>query len=225
MRKQIYFNFLTTLLFVIISIQGEAQNVPDNMKDKASYGLGMSIAQNLIKDGLTDLNFDQLVDGLKDHVAGNATMSIQDSQAALDQYFEEKQALAATENLLAGTEFLIKNMTENPNVVQLPSGLQYEIMVEGTGEKPTLTSKVTTHYHGSLTNGKVFDSSVERGQPASFPVNGVIAGWTEALQLMPVGSKWKLFIPANLAYGSKGAQGAIGPNETLIFEVELISID
>jgi len=206
-------------------MQATAQNDLKDMKDKASYAIGMSIAQNLMKDGLTDLNFELLHNGLKDQINGKATMSVEESQAALNKYFEEKQTLDATKNLLAGTEFLAKNLADNAKVVQLESGLQYEILTEGSGAKPSLTSKVTTHYHGTFIDGKVFDSSVERGQPASFPVNGVIQGWTEALQLMPIGSKWKLFIPANLAYGTNGSPGAIGPNETLIFEVELLSID
>ncbi len=107
----------------------------------------------------------------------------------------------------------------------MPSGLQYLVIKEGTGPKPTATDKVTTHYHGTLIDGTVFDSSVDRGQPATFPVNGVIQGWVEALQLMPTGSKWRLFVPSNLAYGERGAGGSIGPNTTLIFDVELISID
>jgi FKBP-type peptidyl-prolyl cis-trans isomerase FklB len=110
-------------------------------------------------------------------------------------------------------------------VITLPSGLQYEIMKTGEGPKPTLEDKVTTHYHGTLIDGTVFDSSVDRGEPASFPVNGVIKGWTEALQLMPVGSKWKLFVPYDLAYGERGTGPQIGPYTTLIFEVELISIN
>ena len=118
----------------------------------------------------------------------------------------------------------MENKTKE-GVVELESGLQYKVMVEGTGVSPGFTDKVTTHYHGSLINGTVFDSSVDRGEPIQFPVNGVIKGWTEALQLMKVGSKWQLFIPSELAYGPRGAGGDIGPNMALIFEVELISID
>jgi FKBP-type peptidyl-prolyl cis-trans isomerase FklB len=113
---------------------------------------------------------------------------------------------------------------KKPGVKTLPSGLQYMVMKEGTGAKPTTADTVVCHYHGTLLDGKIFDSSVDRGQPATFPVSGVIPGWTEALQLMGVGTKWKLFIPSNLAYGERGAGGSIGPNETLIFEVELLSI-
>lgn len=127
-----------------------------------------------------------------------------------------------TDNLKAGETFLTEN-GKRENVVTLPSGLQYEIIKQGDGPKPLATNTVTCHYHGTTIKGEVFDSSVKRGQPASFPLNGVIKGWTEALQLMPVGSKWKLFIPPQLAYGNRNISREIGPNSTLIFEVELIS--
>lgn len=127
-----------------------------------------------------------------------------------------------TDNLKAGEAFLAEN-GKRENVVTLPSGLQYEIIKQGDGPKPLAINTVTCHYHGTTITGEVFDSSVKRGQPASFPLNGVIKGWTEALQLMPVGSKWKLFIPPQLAYGNRNISREIGPNSTLIFEVELIS--
>ena len=127
-----------------------------------------------------------------------------------------------TDNLQAGETFLAEN-GKRDSVVTLPSGLQYEIIKQGDGPKPLATNTVTCHYHGTTIKGEVFDSSVKRGQPASFPLNGVIKGWTEALQLMPVGSKWKLFIPPQLAYGNRNISREIGPNSTLIFEVELIS--
>ena len=126
------------------------------------------------------------------------------------------------DNLKAGEEFLAEN-AKREGVVSLPSGLQYEIITKGVGEKPSASNTVTCHYHGTTIKGEVFDSSVRRGQPASFPLNGVIKGWTEALQLMPTGSKWKLYIPPHLAYGNRGVSREIGPNSTLIFEVELIS--
>lgn len=127
------------------------------------------------------------------------------------------------ENQAAGKEFLLEN-AKRDGVVTTTSGLQYEVLAQGSGASPKATDEVTVHYHGTLTDGRVFDSSVERGQPATFPVNGVIPGWIEALQLMNVGSKYKLFIPSDLAYGERGAGQMIGPNSTLIFEVELISI-
>ncbi|MEO0777772.1 MAG: FKBP-type peptidyl-prolyl cis-trans isomerase, partial [Bacteroidota bacterium] len=135
------------------------------------------------------------------------------------------QAAAKYESVVAeGQQFLAKN-GQRPEVVTLPSGLQYEILKTGEGPRPQFKDKVTTHYHGTLIDGRVFDSSVERGTPTSFPVNGVIPGWTEALQLMPVGSKWKLFVPYNLAYGERSAGDLIGPFSTLVFEVELLSIN
>jgi FKBP-type peptidyl-prolyl cis-trans isomerase FklB len=128
----------------------------------------------------------------------------------------------AAANLKAGQDFLEENR-QKPGVEALPSGLQYEILVEGTGTRPAATNKVTCHYHGTLIDGTVFDSSVRRGQPATFPLNGVIKGWTEGVQLMPVGSKWRFYIPPNLAYGDRQVSAQIGPNCTLIFDVELIS--
>ncbi len=139
-----------------------------------------------------------------------------------DKLFQIKSD-KAEKNLKEGIEFLEKNKLR-PGVVSLESGLQYEIMVTGDGQKPRATDTVTCHYHGSLINGTVFDSSVQRGQSASFPLNRVISGWTEALQLMPVGSKWKLFLPPNLAYGEQQTGSDIGPNSTLVFEVELLGI-
>lgn len=142
-------------------------------------------------------------------------MSLSDK---LRSFMQQKE----NDNLKAGETFLAEN-GKRENVVTLPSGLQYEIIKQGDGPKPTATNTVTCHYHGTTIKGEVFDSSVKRGQPASFPLNAVIKGWTEALQLMPVGSKWKLFIPPQLAYGNRTISREIGPNSTLIFEVELIS--
>lgn len=139
-----------------------------------------------------------------------------------DKLFQLKNDKAAA-NLKAGQDFLAANK-EKPGVTALPSGLQYEVITEGTGAKPTATQKVTCHYHGTLIDGTVFDSSVKRGQPATFPLNMVIKGWTEGLQLMGVGSKWRFFIPANLGYGDRQVSAQIGPNSTLVFEVELLSI-
>ena len=139
-----------------------------------------------------------------------------------DKLFQLKSEKADA-NLKEGIEFMEKNKLRK-EVVSLPSGLQYEIQIDGKGDKPKVTQTVTCHYHGTLLNGTVFDSSVKRGQPASFPLNQVISGWTEAVQLMPVGSKWKLFLPPNLAYGNQQVGSHIGPNSTLIFEVELLGI-
>ena len=142
-------------------------------------------------------------------------MSLSDK---LRSFMQQKE----NDNLKAGETFLMEN-GKRENVVTLPSGLQYEIIKQGDGQKPSASNTVTCHYHGTTIKGEVFDSSVKRGQPASFPLNAVIKGWTEALQLMPVGSKWKLFIPPQLAYGNRTISREIGPNSTLIFEVELIS--
>ena len=139
-----------------------------------------------------------------------------------DRLFNMKNEKSAA-NLKAGQEFLEANKTK-PGVVSLPSGLQYEVITEGRGAKPTVASKVTCHYHGTLIDGTVFDSSVRRGQPATFPLNMVISGWTEGVQLMPLGSKWRFFIPPHLAYGDRQTGAHIGPNSTLIFEVELLGI-
>ena len=140
-----------------------------------------------------------------------------------DKLFNMKNE-KATANLKAGQEFLAANASK-PGITTLPSGLQYEVLTEGSGPKPSATNKVTCHYHGTLIDGTVFDSSMKRGQPATFPLNMVIKGWTEALQLMGTGSKWRLYLPSDLAYGDRQASAQIGPNSTLIFDVELLGID
>ncbi len=140
----------------------------------------------------------------------------------VSEQLAQRHAEKAAANLKAGQDFLATNKLR-PEVTELPSGLQYEVLVAGTGEKPAATNEVTCHYHGTLIDGTIFDSSVQRGRPASFPLNMVIKGWTEGLQLMPVGSKWRFFIPANLGYGDRQVSAQIGPNSTLVFDVELIS--
>src|SRR5688572_9620431 len=193
--------------------------------DSVSYGIGATIGRNLQKDGLDSIDVELLARGIKEVFEGKTpAMTPEAAQASIQAYVSSIQAKKSEASVAAGKKFLEDN-SKKPGVITLPSGLQYTVVKEGTGPKPGPEDKVTTHYHGTLVNGKVFDSSVDRGQPVSFAVNGVIPGWTEALQLMPVGSKWKLFIPSNLAYGERGAGGDIGPNETLIFDIELISID
>jgi FKBP-type peptidyl-prolyl cis-trans isomerase FklB len=193
--------------------------------EKASYGIGVNIAQNMKSQGLDSLDVNLIAQAMKTvFTSGELLLTAEESNQIIQDYMMGMQAKKAEGAIKAGQEFLDAN-GKKEGVVTTASGLQYEIMKEGNGPKPTLESKVTTHYHGTLIDGTVFDSSVERGQPATFPVSGVIAGWTEALQLMPVGSKWKLFVPSNLAYGERGAGGQIGPHSTLIFEVELLSID
>jgi FKBP-type peptidyl-prolyl cis-trans isomerase FklB len=149
---------------------------------------------------------------------------VQQAMMALQQSMSQKQQGKGADNKKAGEDFLAQNKTRE-GVKTLPSGLQYQVLQQGKGKSPAKTDKVTTHYHGTLIDGTVFDSSYERGQPATFPVNGVIAGWTEALQLMQEGAKWRLFIPSDLAYGARGAGDDIGPNAALIFDVELISVN
>ena len=205
-------------------------------KDKASYALGMNVGKGLganLRQQSVEVDQAILLRGMKDALAGGKTLLTDDEmKAALTQLQteirarqEEKTKLAAETNKKVGGEFLAANKAKD-GVVTLPSGLQYKILTEGTGPKPTATDTVSCNYRGTLLDGKEFDSSYKRGQPASFPVSGVIKGWTEALQLMPVGSKWQLFIPAELAYGDRGAdpRSGIGPGATLVFEVELVSI-
>jgi FKBP-type peptidyl-prolyl cis-trans isomerase FklB len=193
--------------------------------NELSYSLGVSVAYNLKEQGFKVDSIEDFSKALYDVLNGNQLAISQEKIGKLvNDYFKELQAKHSEEKIDEGKKFLAEN-AKKEGVVSLPSGLQYEIINKGTGDKPKLTDKVTTHYHGTLINGTVFDSSVKRGQPASFPVNGVIKGWTEALQLMPVGSKWKLFVPSELAYGEQGAGQAIGPHTTLVFEVELLAID
>lgn len=191
---------------------------------QVSYALGMNIAQNLANSGLSELNYDEFISGVR-AVMDKTTPALKPEEAnsILQEFFTQLEAKKNETNIKEGKEFLEKN-SKRSEVTTLPSGLQYEIITKGDGAKPSANDKVKCHYHGTLINGTVFDSSVQRGEPAEFPVSGVIQGWVEALQLMPVGSKWRLFVPSNLAYGERGAGGAIGPHTTLIFEVELLDI-
>jgi len=193
--------------------------------NELSYSLGVSVAYNLKEQGFQLENTEDFYKALCDVIEGSELAIPQEKVGEIvNSYFKELQEKKFAEKKEEGTKFLAEN-AKKEGVITLESGLQYEVMTEGNGEKPTSEDKVTTHYHGTLLNGSVFDSSVQRGQPASFPVSGVIKGWTEALQLMVVGSKWKLFIPSELAYGAQGAGQAIVPHSALIFEVELLSID
>lgn len=222
--------FASVTVFSFTSCDGQKKSKGEDRKittviDSVSYGIGSTIGRNLKKDGLDSIDIELLAKGIKDEFEGKTpVMTPEAAQAVIGTYVQGMQAKKQEANVSKGKAFLEEN-AKKEGVITLPSGLQYKIEKEGTGPKPGPEDKVTTHYHGTLIDGKVFDSSVERGQPVSFAVNGVIPGWTEALQLMPVGSKWKLFIPSNLAYGERGAGGDIGPNETLVFDVELISID
>ena len=197
-----------------------------NEMDSISYSLGIDIASSLKNQGMEELNINAMAQAFRDVLTDGANPMLDQMQArqVLTTYFNNLQATRAETLKKAGEDFLAENKNK-PGVVTLSSGLQYEILVEGAGEKPKLSDRVKTHYHGTLIDGTVFDSSVQRGEPISFAVNGVIKGWTEALQLMPVGSKWKLYIPYNLAYGERGSGPTIGPYAALIFEVELLAIE
>lgn len=215
---------LLTLFAVCLFINFNTAHAQNQPMDTLSYSMGVLIAQNLKEQGFTELKSDDVAAAINDVLNGTPKMSLEECGQHYQKYAQaQSQKLYAAE-VEAGKNFLAEN-GKRAEVTTLASGLQYEILTEGTGPKPAATDKVTTHYHGTLMDGTVFDSSVERNQPASFPVNGVIQGWQEALQLMPVGSKWKLYVPHNLAYGERGAGKAIKPFATLVFEVELIKID
>ena len=192
--------------------------------DTVSYSLGVSIGANIKSQGMDSINVDAFAKAMKDSYADNTVISVDDANKHLQEYFQGLQEKQVSKARQGGIDFLAAN-AKKAGITTLASGLQYEVLVEGNGAKPSATSKVTTHYHGTTIDGKVFDSSVDRGQPAQFGVNQVIAGWTEALQLMATGSKWRLFIPSDLAYGERGAGADIPPHAALVFEVELISID
>jgi FKBP-type peptidyl-prolyl cis-trans isomerase FklB len=199
-------------------------------KDKVSYAIGLNIGKSLRKDSV-DVNPTIFVRGVKDALSGAKALLTEEElktvltalQTDLRKKQEETMRQAGEINKKAGEDFLAQNKAKD-GVVTLPSGLQYKILKEGTGPKPTAADSVVCNYRGTLLDGTEFDSSYKRGQPATFPVSGVIKGWTEAVQLMPVGSKWQLFVPAELAYGNRGAGADIGPDATLVFEVELLSI-
>jgi FKBP-type peptidyl-prolyl cis-trans isomerase FklB len=196
-------------------------------QSQASYGIGRQLGEQLASNPFEGIDAAAVAAGVTDILAGIASqVSDEDLNAAFGLIREQMQAKSAEQHkdvVADGENFLAENAKKD-GVVTLESGLQYEILTEGAGDKPSASSTVRTHYHGTLTDGTVFDSSVDRGEPAEFPVNGVIAGWTEALQLMPSGSKWRLTVPHNLAYGERGAGGAIGPFATLVFDVELLDI-
>ena len=219
---------------LLIACNGKGNAKLETQKDKVSYIIGQNIGRSFKQQGLDGdvVDLAKLRAGIEDVLSGAESKLTEAQMAEIMATFQQdmmKRADSANKakgatNKKVGEEFLAKNAKE-AGVVTLPSGLQYKVLKEGTGEKPMLTSMVSVQYRGTLISGKEFDSSIKRGQPATFPVNGVIAGWTEALQLMPVGSKWMLYVPSNLAYGEQAAGPDIGPSSTLIFEVELISIN
>jgi FKBP-type peptidyl-prolyl cis-trans isomerase FklB len=196
-----------------------------NGKDSASYALGYRIAQSLNGQGLQKINLAVFNKGLLAGFEGKSIIIDSLLDYCIKTYQETMSAEKSAANKLAGQEFLVKN-AKKPGVVSLPNGIQYEILVAGKDTiKPTIKDKVRCHYHGTLIDGSIFDSSVQRGEPITFPLNGVIKGWQESLPLMSIGSKWRLFIPAELGYGDRQAGPMIGPGSTLIFEVELLGIE
>jgi FKBP-type peptidyl-prolyl cis-trans isomerase FklB len=223
---------MLTALFVLGFGSAAAQDQPSlkDQKEKISYIIGMDIGTNFRKQSI-DIDADILAKGVKDGLSGAKPIISEPEAKEVMTAFEKEmrarreavQKTAGEKNKKEGEAFLAENKKKE-GVKTLPSGLQYKVIKAGTGKKPAATDTVTTHYRGTLIDGTEFDSSFKRGKPATFPVSGVIPGWTEALQLMEEGAKWQLFVPSNLAYGERGAGQVIGPHTTLIFEVELISI-
>jgi len=197
----------------------------NNDIDSVSYSLGVNIAKNIKSQGMDEINTGALTKAFND-VFEDQSLALDESTCnmIINTYFQNLQSSRAEDSKEAGIAFMEENKNK-ANIVTTESGLQYEIITEGSGPIPKEDDNVTVHYHGTTIDGTVFDSSMERGEPVSFPVNGVILGWQEALKLMPTGSKWKIYVPSELAYGERGAGRDIGPNETLIFEVELLNID
>jgi FKBP-type peptidyl-prolyl cis-trans isomerase FklB len=221
---------LAILLLLPLVLVAQQKETLQTQKGKVSYSIGLDIGRNM-KRQLIEVDLDLLMRGVKDGL-GNGQPALADSdmqqcmaawQKEMMAKMNDQQKKAGEKNKKEGDAFLAENK-KKAGVITLPSGLQYKVIKDGTGKSPKATDTVVTHYRGTLLSGKEFDSSYKRNQPATFPVNQVIAGWTEALQKMKVGSKWQLFVPSNLGYGENGAGQDIGPNSTLIFEVELLDI-
>jgi FKBP-type peptidyl-prolyl cis-trans isomerase FklB len=214
------------ILLLVSQVNAQENLALKSQKDKVSYIIGMEIGNNLKKQAI-DIDSNILARGVKDILSGAKPLlteqEVQEIMIAFQKEMMAKQSEVAKKNKAEGETFLAENKKKE-GVKTLSSGLQYKVIKAGTGKKPKSNDTVTVHYRGTLINGAEFDSSYKRGQPTTFPVSKVIPGWTEALQLMEVGAKWQLFIPSSLAYGEQGAGGDIGPNATLIFEVELFSI-
>ena len=224
--------FITTLALGLLVSSAVAQDKPDltNPKQKTSYAIGVNIGSGLKAQEL-DLDAKALAAGITDALGGKPAMTQEEVRATLTEFQQEvmakmqaREKIEAEKNLKAGEAFFAENARKD-GVKTTASGLQYKILKEGDGPMPERTDTVKVNYKGTLIDGTVFDSSYDRGEPVAFPVGSVIPGWTEALQMMKVGSKWQLFIPANLAYGEHSPSPKIGPNSTLIFEVELLDIE
>jgi FKBP-type peptidyl-prolyl cis-trans isomerase FklB len=218
---------LGTFVFTMEALAQE-KSPPKDKKEKTGYAIGVNIGSDMKRMSI-EIDADMVAQGIKDIYAGKLKLTDEEIRTTLAELNKEMQSkenermkVLSEKNKKGGEAFLAENKKKD-GVKTLPSGLQYKVIKEGTGKVPKATDTVTTHYRGTLIDGTEFDSSYKRGQPASFPVNGVIPGWTEALQLMKTGSKWQLFIPSNLAYGERGS-GTIGPNAVLVFEIELIAV-
>lgn len=214
---------LTLTVASLASLSAHAETELKSEEDKVSYGLGMMIGDRVLSN-YGEVDYDLLLAGMKAQKAGEETLiSIEEAQAVLQEQQQREAAAKAAEAQMAGDAYLKENAAKE-GVTVTDTGLQYEVITQGDGPKPTLEDTVSVHYVGTLIDGREFDSSIARGEPASFPLKGVIPGWTEALQLMNVGSKHRLVIPSDLAYGERGAGQLIGPGATLVFEVELLEI-
>ncbi len=204
-----------------------SENKFETIEQRVSYGVGRQLGDQLRNNPFKDFDVTAVQAGLGDAIANTASQvsdeALNEAFAVVSKKMQELEQAEAKEKSAEGEAFLAEN-AKRDEVTVTESGLQYEVLATGDGDKPTASSTVRTHYHGTFINGDIFDSSVDRGQPAEFPVGGVIAGWTEALQLMTEGSKWRLYVPYNLAYGERGSQGAIPPYATLVFDVELLAI-
>ena len=223
--KKINLLILSISLILSACTSENTYKKPETEMEKVSYSLGVNMASTVKAQGLDSIDANSVAKAFTDVFEGNdLDISEEESMKILQDFFGKKQAEKSAKANEAGKAYLAENGAKE-GVTTTESGLQYEILSSGDGAKPTTNDQVTVHYHGMLTDGTVFDSSVDRGQPATFGVTQVIKGWTEALQLMSVGDKWKLTIPSNLAYGDQGAGGMIGPGATLIFEVELLEIN
>ncbi len=230
MKFKIGLAFVAITAFLTLNLNAAEDKLLQSEQDRVSYSIGLSIGSNFKQQSI-DIKLEPLMAGIRDALLNSTPrMTQQEIQKTMEGFRKEmtakmkkKKASQANQNVADGEQFLRKN-AQKKGIITTASGLQYEIIKQGAGPKPKLTDTVVCHYTGTLLNGQVFDSSYKRNSPASFPVNGVIKGWTEALQLMGTGSKWKLYIPSNLGYGNRGAGNAIGPGATLIFDIELLEI-
>lgn len=230
--RNISFLLIMTMVLIGTTWSCKSQNKVDNKKielktkvDSASYAIGVQIGANFAQQGIdTVMNMNLVLEGIRAQIAKTAIIDVNQTDKIINEFFSEMQKAQSAGKLEEGEKFLAEN-GKREGVTTTASGLQYEVIKMGNGEKPNASSTVKVHYRGTLLNGKEFDSSYARKEPISFPLSGVIKGWTEGLQYMPVGSHFKFYIPWNLAYGERGAGGLIGPYETLIFEVELLSIE